>query len=339
MEQLRVPALMFARVETTDGGPPVFRFRAVTNKQNRLGYVVSEDGWRLDAFKRNPVFLYSHDYSAAPIGRVTEIAADDEGLLAAVVFDPDDPLAQQIEAKYARGFMHAVSVGFDPVEVEWGQKGEPTRILQQELLEISAVAVPADAGALVLQQLRERFPLAEQVRELGAIGAHTTAKADEGAAWDAGAQVRQADGAAQLRRMHAWVDSSGDPEAKTSYKLPHHMAAGPVVWRGVAAAMSRLMQAGTQIPDSDQAGVYAHLAGHYRQFDKEPPGRQSVALLASLDQTALAAHLGHVAALLELGAPGPASSADDPPPVLEVDLSALIAFTASPSPGWPDVAR
>jgi hypothetical protein len=35
--------------------------------------------------------------------------------------------------------------------------------------------------------------------------------------------------------------------------------------------MGRLLQAGTQIPDSDKRGCYNHLAKHYRQFDKEPP--------------------------------------------------------------------
>lgn len=107
----------------------------------------------------------------------------------------------------------------------------------------------------------------------GAIGSHETAKAAESASWDAAAEVSAAEGAATLRKMHAWVDAEGDPEAKSSYKLPHHTTEGSVVWRGVAAAMGALMgsRGGVAIPSGDRRGVYAHLARHYAQFDKDVP--------------------------------------------------------------------
>ncbi len=69
--------------------------------------------------------------------------------------------------------------------------------------------------------------------------------------------------------MSTWVDTE-NADNKSAYKLPHHKAKGhAVVWRGVAAAMSRLGQ--TQIPEGDRQGVYNHLAKHYKQFGKEPP--------------------------------------------------------------------
>ncbi len=102
-----------------------------------------------------------------------------------------------------------------------------------------------------------------------AIPAHTTPKADPDTTWDAGAVLREIEGKAKLRLVHAWVDAEGDAEAKGSYKLPHHLADGKVVWAGVAAAAQRL--SGTQIPDDDVAGVKRHLARHYEQFDKTPP--------------------------------------------------------------------
>lgn len=107
----------------------------------------------------------------------------------------------------------------------------------------------------------------------GPIPAHDGPKADEGTAWDAGAQLRQAEGRAQLRRMHAWVDAEDDPENKGAYKLPHHQASGEVVLRGAQAAMGALLGArgGVDIPDGDRRGVYRHLARHYAQFDREPP--------------------------------------------------------------------
>jgi len=76
----------------------------------------------------------------------------------------------------------------------------------------------------------------------------------------------------QLRRACAWYDEE-NPDIKASYKLPHHLPDGTVVWRGVAAAMAVLMGArgGVDIPKKDRREVYEHLARHYRQFNKEPP--------------------------------------------------------------------
>jgi len=98
---------------------------------------------------------------------------------------------------------------------------------------------------------------------------NATPKAPEDTAWN----YREADYEVdQLRRACAWYDSE-NPDVKASYKLPHHLPDGRVVWRGVAAAMAALLGArgGVDIPSADRRGVFAHLVGHYRQFDKEPP--------------------------------------------------------------------
>jgi len=102
-------------------------------------------------------------------------------------------------------------------------------------------------------------------------------KSDKGASWDGPRQVAAAD-VAELRIMCAWYDQEA-ADIKSSYKLPHHLAAGEhsVVWRGVTAAMAALLGArgGVDIPASDRKGVYNHLARHYRQFDEEPPELRS----------------------------------------------------------------
>jgi hypothetical protein len=48
--------------------------------------------------------------------------------------------------------------------------------------------------------------------------------------------------------------------------------------------MSRLMQAGTSIPDGDRRGVYNHLERHYRQFEKEAPEFRSLSEVEALGE-------------------------------------------------------
>jgi hypothetical protein len=104
--------------------------------------------------------------------------------------------------------------------------------------------------------------------ERGVIPFKDYGAADEGADWDAGPEVKAAD-VDDLRMMCAWYDSE-EPDAKGSYKFPHHRQGDKkCVWRGVANAMARVGR--SDIPAADKRGVRAHLARHYEQFDKEPP--------------------------------------------------------------------
>ena len=94
--------------------------------------------------------------------------------------------------------------------------------------------------------------------------------AGEKVKWDAGTEVKAAD-VDDLKAMCTWYDKP-NADKKAAYKLPHHKQKGyTTVWRGVANAMARLLQAGTQIPDADRKGVYNHLAKHYKEFDKPVP--------------------------------------------------------------------
>lgn len=169
-----------------------------------------------------------------------------------------------------------VDQGVDTHSVAAGTYGV-SKELANEL--ISTADMWGNVRAETIRAMAEKTDAEIMGDHRGAIPPHSTAKADEGTAWDASAQVKQIEGRAKLRMMHAWVKSEADQESKSSYKLPHHQASGQVVWRGVAAAMSRLLQAGTQIPDGDRRGVYGHLARHYGQFDKETPEFRTVAEL------------------------------------------------------------
>lgn len=97
--------------------------------------------------------------------------------------------------------------------------------------------------------------------------------APDDAEWDGPAEVAKANGAMELRRMHAWVDSAGDPEAKSSYKLPHHRADGTLVPAACTAVMGAMHggRGGVDIPDGDRAGVDRHMQGHYEELGRSMP--------------------------------------------------------------------
>jgi hypothetical protein len=80
---------------------------------------------------------------------------------------------------------------------------------------------------------------------------------------------------AKYREGFAWYDAD-DAENYGAYKLPHHDIIDgrlSVVWGGVAAAGAVVQggRGGADIPDADMAGVKAHLARHYGEFDRTPP--------------------------------------------------------------------
>ncbi len=118
---------------------------------DRLGDVVRADGWDLDAYKHNPVFLWAHDYTRTPIGRSSWVGVDGSKLLATVEFAPT-AFAQEVELLYRQRFLRAVSVGFRARAFSFrkGRDGsvDGVEYTRQELLELSAVPVPANPHAL-----------------------------------------------------------------------------------------------------------------------------------------------------------------------------------------------
>ena len=109
-----------------------------TNDEDRHGDEVSQN-WELENFMNNPVVLNGHQYtdSTETIGRVDALMQDEDCLEGKVRFAVEEnPKAKVIFDLYKGGFLNAFSVGFMPKEDA------------NELLELSAVSVPANAMAL-----------------------------------------------------------------------------------------------------------------------------------------------------------------------------------------------
>jgi hypothetical protein len=169
------PATTLAYTRATLAAPPgkdgPVEFVASQAKANRYGFALRPDGWLLDNFQANPVFLWMHNPSVPPIGRADARVAGGE-LRAAVTFDQGDELAQQVERKYRAGFLNAVSVGWGFVKADGSPINDwwrltPEQIASKEvhydLEEISGVSVPGDPRAV---RKNQALALARIGREL-----------------------------------------------------------------------------------------------------------------------------------------------------------------------------
>lgn len=124
------------------------KFHAVfsTDSEDRHGDVVVQE-WDLKSFKKNPVFLDSHNYDSIEhiLGRIDPIGAKTGSLEGDIEFALDNPKGMLAMKLADGGFLNATSVGFIPKEFD---ESDFTKILKSELLEVSAVSVPANPEAL-----------------------------------------------------------------------------------------------------------------------------------------------------------------------------------------------
>lgn len=148
-------------------GDPI-PFKASTPGVKRDGLDLRGNGWMLNNFRKSPVMLWCHDKTSLPLGRVDAEAKTT--LDTAVHFDQEDDFARKVESKYRRGYLHAVSVGWDFVDGQ-GMRLNTSRLSLDEirdrafydLTELSGVPVPADPDALIQ---RTRAGLRSLGREL-----------------------------------------------------------------------------------------------------------------------------------------------------------------------------
>ncbi len=150
-----------AQVRSIDTKARTIEFVASTEAVDRYGDIIRVDGWQLDNYRKNPVFLWAHRSSDPPIGKCVAIGAEGEGegkaLVQRIEFAAREayPFAETIFKLYEGGFLNAVSVGFMPIKyqprIEPNEEGGEFlgyEFLEQELFELSAVPVPANPEAL-----------------------------------------------------------------------------------------------------------------------------------------------------------------------------------------------
>lgn len=140
---------VFGKALSADPSTRTLRIIVSTPARDRQGDIVEPAGLDFRAFLDNPVVLWAHDLTRPPIGRILDIDVGTTAVTATVQF-AETPFAREVFDLYAEGFLRAWSVGFLPLEWERldEEDGRGFRILAAEVVEVSAVPVPANPETL-----------------------------------------------------------------------------------------------------------------------------------------------------------------------------------------------
>lgn len=157
--ELFLSAIPF-EVKEVEGQDRVLRFIGSDETPDRDNDIIEVAGWELVNYRKNPVFLWAHDYRFPPIGRAVKVSKEEGGLMFDIEFPAEGvfPFADLIYNLYKGKFLRATSVGFIPkkskprdddlVDESLPEWRRGTRYQKQELLELSAVPVPSNPNAL-----------------------------------------------------------------------------------------------------------------------------------------------------------------------------------------------
>jgi hypothetical protein len=138
--------------------PKIHYFTMNDESINCYGYRVLSNGIDLSAFKRNPVGFWNHqsDDDDMPICKWVSFEVKDGKLIGGLQVDTDDEKGVRLDSKISNGYVNAVSIYFDPIELS----DAPEHILAGQrnatitkclLLECSPVGLPGNYNAVKLK--------------------------------------------------------------------------------------------------------------------------------------------------------------------------------------------
>ena len=212
------------------------------------------------------------------------IDGDEYRLFTRMQMNMDTEAGRDAFSNVAGDYVREWSIGFNiPKESDVEQEGSDVstvvrRIANLDWVEVSSVI----RGSSPSTETVAAKAAPEMDENKGALPSHLTAWVED--AWDGNLmRSRMKGGAAVLRAAHAWIDSNGDPELKSSYKFLHHQVGrngrgGAANIRAVTTALSNLNSRRSSIPENDRRGVYNHLARHLRESGRKPAELRSKSL-------------------------------------------------------------
>src|SRR3990172_10200026 len=101
-------------VTKAEGDSRTLDFTISTPSTDRMGDKIMAGGWKLDAYRKNPVMLWAHDSSMLPVAKATNVRIDNGKLRATAEFTPAgmSKFNDTVFEMYKGGFLSATSVGF-----------------------------------------------------------------------------------------------------------------------------------------------------------------------------------------------------------------------------------
>ena len=181
------------------------RIVATTTDVDRDGEVVSSKGVTnfADYLSRNPVILWQHSWFDAPIGKAVAGRVQDDRIELDVEWAPT-PMGQEVKALYEGGFMNSFSIGFIPRKSETID-GQFTWV-EWELLETSAVSIPANPMATIIRSAEEK---GYQVAQLKSLCREASPEAESTAA---GEVATESDADAEPKEINKKEDDMSEKE-------------------------------------------------------------------------------------------------------------------------------
>lgn len=130
------------------------QFTISTASVDRDDDTIAVEGWELANFLKNPVVLWAHDSMSPPLAKAVATWVEGGKLKSRAQFHQEFEFADMVYRLYKGGYMKATSVGFIPRSYVINEDragngwGPAFDFKSQELLEFSAVPVPANPEAL-----------------------------------------------------------------------------------------------------------------------------------------------------------------------------------------------
>ena len=149
------------KTKAEEMGERTVRFKISSEVVDRDGDILIAKGCDFTNFAKNPQFLAFHNYHEYPLGIPKNWGIEGDAVYCDVYFPTLKELstdAEQASEKaklvdftyhcYKTGMLNAVSVGFIPKDAEPNKETGGSIISEWELLEFSAVSVPANQDAV-----------------------------------------------------------------------------------------------------------------------------------------------------------------------------------------------
>lgn len=155
-----------------------------TEAADRVGDRMIAAGVELDAYRQNPVLLWSHQPGTLPLGTVTGLdVVPGQGIRAQWRWLQGDDFAARVKNAWTQNVLRAASIGFIPLASRPNDFGGRD-FTRWELLEISLVGVPANSEAT------------RQLKGLGLLG-----RAERSLTLDDGTVLRETELRALIREQ------------------------------------------------------------------------------------------------------------------------------------------